>query len=607
MKYLSQVKNSLLSALLFVLFISSPLAIAQFYGDVPVDSAQRQAIDYLSSQGIFKGQGEGTRFDPDGLLNRAEWAVLLTREQGVDLSDSGLGFCFPDVDDQWFATAVCYAKDLLWVKGFAAGAEAGLYIPTNNLTFADILVTLSRVQDWPTDIGETWYDGAYNYALESKILPEAVLPWQQVTRAEAAEILFRSIAIRKYNVSKYDAVIAELLTTQREEPEGPSEGPQQESLPRVQLRPFAEAPIEATVARGATNIPVLRFELESEEALILEEFAIRRVSVGRTQDISHARLLINGKIIREGSFSGERNQVVWRNLEVPVAANGLSLVEMSIDFVEDAQPILFYQFEVDPSSFRFNKAIEMQGEVFRGESFQTVAIPAETVTISNDTKLLKIPTIGEDKEVIGRFKITAGDHDLLIKRIRLEDAGDVNDREYSNFRLTIGSNELGFLEKIERNVLDFTVDDYLLEANRSRVFTVRADISDSARKDDSIRLYMEDPEHLYALDFEFNFGVRVINEFTRDSAKCVGSDSPECPAEGLRKRCSKDDIEFGLRDCEIEEESSNLPDECEERTAPVCGIIQEATEEEEAITKTFQNRCLAEKAAATGILPGPCQ
>jgi hypothetical protein len=603
MKYSFYKKIGILSCFIFIAAMFIPAGMAQFYGDVPQERQERQAIDYLSKQGIFRGQGDGKRFDPDGKLNRAEWAVLLTREKGIIPSLEDYGFCFPDISVEWFAAAVCYAKDQKWVQGFDAGAEAGKYLPANSLTIADVLVMLSRMQNWPTVAGETWYSGAYEHALQSKILSEALLPWHELSRAQAAEILFRSLAVRKYSVAQYDPVIAELLTGESDS----STSDQQEELSKVYFRPFAEAAPEATVAQGATNVPVLRFEIKAEEALILEELAIRRVSVGRTDNIQHARLLINGKLIKEGPFSGEREHVVWRNLSVPIEKNGLSLVEMNIDFIPEAQEALVYQFQVEAENFRFEQPVEIVGDQIKGESFKTVSIPAETITISNSTKVLRLPFIGEDQEVIGRFTLTAGNHDLLIKRIRLEDAKNVNDHDFSNFHLTVGSTEVGFIENINRFSLDFTVNDYFLEANKSRDFTVRADISESARKIDKIRLYMEDISHLHALDFDFNFGVRVINEFDREKAWCVGSNSPECPSEGLRKRCSKEDVEFKVKDCEIKEDEDLSNQECDDRLATVCGVTEEATEEVAAVKESFQNRCHAEKAGATSILPGPCQ
>jgi hypothetical protein len=599
-------KNFISLAIVLVAILSmGSSSMARLYGDVSQDRAERQAIEYLSQKSIFRGQGDGKRFDPDGILNRAEWAVLLTRERGVIPTLEEYGFCFPDVANEWFAAAVCYAKEQAWVKGFNAGVEAGLYVPTNALTVADILVMLARMQEWPTVAGETWYSGAYEYALQSKILSEALFPWHQVTRAQAAEILFRSLVIREYSVAQYDPIIADLLTTKKEENSEDNES--NEGIPIVQLRPFLDQEEDNAIARGATNVPVFRFELEAKEDVILEELAITRISAGLTQDIDHSRLIINGEVLTKGSFSRGTEKFIWSNLQIPMKKDGLILVELSVDFVPEAQAQLLYQFQVDAQSLGFNKAVKIQGETIQGETFRTIDLLADSITIANETKVLRLPYLGEEREIIGRFKITAGDHDVLIKRIRLKDSANVNVVNFSNFRLTAGSTEVGFIESIERNQLDFIINDYFLEKDQSRVFTVRADISEFARKTDTIRLYMEDSRDLYAFDFDFKFGVQIINEFDIQKAWCVGSDSPECPPEGLRKRCSKDDIEFENRDCEIEDDSVDLLNqECDERTAPVCGITQEATEDTEAIKETFQNRCLAEIAGSTGILPGPC-
>lgn len=591
-----------LSALFFILFASLQWVHARDFRDIESDHPNHIAVDYLSDQEVIRGQGESTRFDPDGLLNRAEWPVILARQAQVDPSLSEYSLCFPDVATEWFAPAVCYAVEQGWVKGYQAGPEEGRYIPTNTLTLAEVLVMLERRFSWNTEPAGDWFTPAYNFAFAAGIITPGEPLHQPVTRAEATEILFRSIAIKKYSVSKYDPLLGELLANSGSSEQGsetPDDQPDGGNLPKVIVQPFPVQPNEASVARGATYVPVLRFTLEANQPVALEQFTIHRVSVGRTQDLAYTRLSANGKTLEERNFSGESNSVLWNNIYYELEPNNPIVFEMNVDFIESAQSQLYYQFQLDPGTLQFDQAVQVEGGIFSGESFRTVEIPAKTVTITNPSRGLNRPFVEDEGGIIGRFDITAGEHDVLIKRIRLEDAEDVSNLYFSNFRITVGSQEVGSLEAIERNELDFLVSDYYLEAGRTRTFTVRADIG-NARVTDAIRLYMEDPEDLHAFDLDFNFGVRVANEFSRDVAWCVGSESVECPAEGLRKRCDKDDVEIGVRDCEEEEEEDPTPEICDDRLAPVCG-------QKGDVSQTYTNRCQAEQDEATGILPGPCE
>jgi len=114
--------------------------------------------------------------------------------------------------------------------------------------------------------------------------------------------------------------------------------------------------------------------------------------------------------------------------------------------------------------------------------------------------------------------------------------------------LSVSNQELSRLNTFEKSQLDFILNDYLLEAEEDKTFTLRADIK-SARTRDQVRLYLDAPEHIHALDLDLGFGAQVDNQFGRDQAKCLGSEDTNCPSPGLRIHCSEDDVEAGVIDC----------------------------------------------------------
>lgn len=596
----------LLSLLLGVTFFASSLhsGKAREFLDVPNTLSEQVAIKYLTDADILRGQGEGENFNPEGLLNRAEWAVIMVRYMKEKPSADEYGFCFPDITQEWFAIDVCFAKEKGLVKGFQAGPEAGQYIPANPLRLVEVLVMLQRLFDWTLQEGEFWYSGALEHSISAKMINENAAFDQLLTRAQASEILFRAIALEQLNVEQYDPILGEVLSSKPLELFEPEDKDETITEPpsKVSLLSFADETQTAPVVSGSLYVPVLRFQLESEKAVTLRELSVQRISVGRTEDISQARLMINGKILAEGEFFGEKETLVWKDLKVPFSAHGNLLVEMNIDFVEDALGHLVYQFKVNPDGIKFEQNVAIEGEAIIGQIFRIVALEPDLVSISNPSQKLKLPFVESEREIIGRFSITAGIHDVFFKRIRLEDAGHLNTSQYRNFRLSSGSKEIAFLDSIDNHVLDFMVDDYLIEAEESRTFTVRADIL-NAEKGDQIRLFMDGPEDLHAFDFEFGFGARVNNQFDFTKAWCLGSESVECSEEGLRKHCTAYEIEYGVRDCdeEAEEEEIIPEEECSDRLAPVCGKVGGTD------PQTFANRCLAEKSGASYILPGPCE
>ncbi|MGE3278986.1 MAG: S-layer homology domain-containing protein [Candidatus Altimarinota bacterium] len=544
-------KHAFILVVVLILLGISGSAFAKDFSDIPSQHQNAAAVQYLSELEVFRGQGDGQRFDPSLPINRAEWAQTLVRHTR-STPGSFHRDCFFDIFDQWYAAPVCYSAAQGWIKGYQAGPERGFFLPVNTLNMAEILVTLSRVFKWNLIEGEYWYTGAMEYAKNARIISESTVFDQPVTRAQAAEILFRTIALKELQVARYEPFLADLMLQRLPEIQEPSPMPPNEdsshSIATVVLSPFAEQPAKSTLAKGSWYVPVLRFVLEAQQDTILEEIGVRRIAVGRSQDLSLGRLMINGEVITDGTFSS--NVVNWRNLNYPLKAGEPVVVEMNIDFEENATPSLVYQFETAPELITLkDEGGVVTGEKITGKLFSVASLPATQVTIANPDSTLKLPFVESLDQIIGRFQITAGEHDVLIKRIRLEDAEAVNDRNFSNFRLSAGGDVLSTIPVIERNVLDFSVSDYLIQAGRTRTFTVQADIG-GARIDDTIRLYLEEPEDIHAFDIEYGFGTRVNNQFSRESAWCVGSKTPQCPAEGLRKRCSKDDREAGVRDCE---------------------------------------------------------
>lgn len=532
------------SILLGILFLLSVVTVHAYdFSDVSDQDPHSAAINYLSDKGILKGQGGELRFDPDGFLNRAEWAVILNRSAGEEPSAGG--FCFPDVRDEWYAPSVCFAHEKGWIRGYEAGAETGMFVPGNTLNVAEVLVTLARQRSWQITEGSQWYTGALVYAQSANLVDSSWSFDHRLTRAEAAEVLFRTIAVEHFNVQQYDPLLADLMTPSN--PSNPS------SLsPIITLRSFPDMPAKATLARGSLYVPVLRFTLESNQPVTLDQLSIRRVSVGMTSDLAIARLMINGHAFQERPFSNSLSEVQWSALHQTLLPGQLFLIEMNVDFIAGAQAGLVYQFQIEPNQLVFlETGVVVDGQKVIGQPFTTAPITADTITVSNSSAKLNVPYIQTQRAIIAKFRIKSGAHDVLIKRIRLDNGGRIDESFLENFRLTVGSSEVAFLEHSDRSALDFSINDYLIEAGGEQTFTLLADIL-SPRIDSSIRMYMESPSDVHAYDVEFGFGTRVDNQFSSQAAWCLGSNSITCPSPGLRKHCSQDDIDSGVRDCEAQ-------------------------------------------------------
>jgi len=85
-----------------------------------IHSTQKDAINYLYTQGVIGGYADGT-FRPQNIINRAELLKILVISTGMAPSAADYHDCFPDVHTEWFAPFVCYAKEQGWINGYADG------------------------------------------------------------------------------------------------------------------------------------------------------------------------------------------------------------------------------------------------------------------------------------------------------------------------------------------------------------------------------------------------------------------------------------------------------------------------------------------------------
>lgn len=181
------------------------IAFAVTFSDIGT-SKSKKAIQYLSDTGIISGYPDGT-FRPSSTINRAEFLKVLTKMTGADPSGTTYGHCFPDVQKEWFAPFVCYAKNKTWIGGY----KDGTFRPGNTVTRVEaikMIVTAghctqiqSAVTSRFTDVlPGTWYtsyvQAAENAGLLQWVEGRTVGLTQGLTRGEMSELLYRCLTNR---------------------------------------------------------------------------------------------------------------------------------------------------------------------------------------------------------------------------------------------------------------------------------------------------------------------------------------------------------------------------------------------------------------------------
>lgn len=186
----------------------------QFFPDVPQDHHNFLSIAWMSDEGTVEGYPDGT-FKPDNPVNRAELMKMVVLMDDRFEPTTAYNGCFPDVDDEWFASYICYAKEQGWIDGYPDGK----FKPGNYVNRAEaikiILNAMVPADQWPepTDAElsitmpadldmEAWYGGYARFAIVKELVDgwhvtqdeEGNLyyhPADAFTRKEVAEMIFR--------------------------------------------------------------------------------------------------------------------------------------------------------------------------------------------------------------------------------------------------------------------------------------------------------------------------------------------------------------------------------------------------------------------------------
>ncbi len=191
------IKQNILCRLLIAVFVISASAgmfgisvSADEFEDVNAEYQYSDAIDVLSSLGIFSGMEDG-KFYPENKVTRAEFAAIVIRALNLEnVAQSADGeIVFTDVKDHWARGYINLASQL----GYLSGKGDSKFYPDENITFEQavkVMVCITGFQPYAESRGG--YPAGYvNIAGENKIIRNiAVEGSTALTRGQIAQLLF---------------------------------------------------------------------------------------------------------------------------------------------------------------------------------------------------------------------------------------------------------------------------------------------------------------------------------------------------------------------------------------------------------------------------------
>lgn len=157
-------------------------------------------------QGIATGYPDGT-FKPDGLVTRAEFAVLLARSLHLENKGSEVQYADQAEIPSWAETAIAQAAEL----GIITGYEDHRFQPNKKISRAEMVTMVARALNLTSTSGvrtsfnddgsiPDWALGAIHAAVNQGLIQgrsgNLFAPYESTTRAESITVLLKALALK---------------------------------------------------------------------------------------------------------------------------------------------------------------------------------------------------------------------------------------------------------------------------------------------------------------------------------------------------------------------------------------------------------------------------
>lgn len=179
-------------------------SLTRSFTDIDANDPYFWSFEINKDLGIITGDGnpsagEQTTVRPEDGGNRAETMAMLLRrleaERGEEIDTSSYQNCFIDVQDQWFAGPVCYAKQQGWVEGY----PDGYFHPEREVIEAEFWKMLLNTAGYENEISQVeallegteyeWYEPFTTTAQLYNLVPgnAAIVPGDSTRRKTMSE------------------------------------------------------------------------------------------------------------------------------------------------------------------------------------------------------------------------------------------------------------------------------------------------------------------------------------------------------------------------------------------------------------------------------------
>ena len=268
-------------------------------------------------------------------------------------------------------------------------------------------------------------------------------------------------------------------------------------------------PAARTITTNAAGLEVLRIRLTGTGTL--QSIVLTRGGAGDTDDFSNVYLYDGIIRLTSGRSVGSAGTVTYSNLGLVV--NGTRDISVLVDMGTSSNAGNVHYFEVAAAGNVSLAGGTSAGGSYpvRGSNFSVSAASSGTLTV-NGVGSISNPSVGGRQAQISEFKLTTATEGANVRRMRLINAGTVNDSDITNVvvKTLVGDqvatgtmNGSGYLD------LDFGDPGYWIAKGSNKTFLVYADLG--GKRDETIILYTEVDADTHAVGAQFGFGMAVAD------------------------------------------------------------------------------------------------
>lgn len=285
----------------------------------------------------------------------------------------------------------------------------------------------------------------------------------------------------------------------------------------------SDTPSSASVPLGATGVNYTKFNVtaSNDGDIVLQSVTVTRMGVGTPGDFENVYLYDGMTRLTTGrSINSSTNKATFNNLNLTIARGTTKTLWIAADMSASGTGSGSSSLGIASASDVVAGGATVTGSFpVSGNMMGMTNVQAGSIVIEK-TGTLSNPKAGETGAKIASFKVTAGSaEDLKVTGITLYNSGNVQSDKLSNFVLKQAGTTVATAAAMSSNsqiMLSFT-SPFLLEKGASRTFELYADISATARANDTISLYLDNSADLHSVGQTYGFGA-AVNRTAYDGA-----------------------------------------------------------------------------------------